>query len=77
MYYYIHWTRLLCTGLIPFSFLAVTNILIYRGLRHSNLRRSERQRRSSVVSRRARGLSVIMIVIGTLELRSVSQLIIQ
>ena len=29
IYYYIYWTRLLCTGVIPFIFLSSMNILIY------------------------------------------------
>ena len=57
-----HDCRLLCTGLVPFIFLTGANILIYSGLRQNNARRS--LSRTSVNTRRARSLSVILIVIG-------------
>ena len=29
MYYYIHWTRLLTTGIVPFTYLVYMNMRIY------------------------------------------------
>ena len=29
MYYYIHWTRLLTTGIVPFAYLVYMNMRIY------------------------------------------------
>ena len=31
--YYLHWTRLITTGIIPFLYLLVTNVLIWRTIR--------------------------------------------
>ena len=33
--YYTHWTRLLCTGVIPFLFLSTMNLLINKGSKNS------------------------------------------
>ena len=35
MYYYIHWTRLLGTGIIPFMYLVYMNLRIYCRKRYS------------------------------------------
>ena len=34
--YYTHWTRLLCTGVIPFIFLSSVNLLINKKLKNSH-----------------------------------------
>jgi hypothetical protein len=34
--YYTHWTRLLCTGVIPFIFLSSVNLLINKNLKNSH-----------------------------------------
>ena len=61
MYYYIHWTRLLCTGLIPFSYLSYMNMLIYTRMRQNNLS-TVRSRSNS--TKKAGNLAAILIVIG-------------
>ena len=33
IFYYLHWTRLITTGVIPFVYLLVTNLLIWRTIR--------------------------------------------
>ena len=33
--YYTHWTRLLCTGVIPFLFLSTMNLLINKEIKNS------------------------------------------
>ena len=60
MYYYIHWTRLLCTGLIPFIYLSYMNMLIYTRMRKNNLS-MVRSRLSSTM--KATNLAAILIVI--------------
>ena len=32
--YYLHWTRLITTGILPFVYLLVTNLLIWRTINH-------------------------------------------
>ena len=32
--YYLHWTRLITTGILPFVYLLVTNLLIWHTIRH-------------------------------------------
>ena len=32
--YYLHWTRLITTGILPFIYLLVTNLLIWFTIRH-------------------------------------------
>ena len=61
MYYYIHWTRLLCTGVIPFSYLSYMNMMIYTRMRKNNLS-SVRSRSTS--TKKAGNLAAILIVIG-------------
>ena len=61
MYYYIHWTRLLCTGIIPFSYLSYMNILIYTRMRQNN-QSTVRSRSNS--TKKAGNLAAILIVIG-------------
>ena len=61
MYYYIHWTRLLCTGVIPFSYLSYMNMLIYNRMRQTNLS-SVRSRSKS--TKKQSNLAAILIVIG-------------
>ena len=61
MYYYIHWTRLLCTGLIPFSYLSSMNMLIYNRMSQNNLS-TVRSRSNS--TKKAGNLAAILIVIG-------------
>ena len=61
MYYYIHWTRLLCTGVIPFSYLSYINMLIYTRMRQTNLS-SVRSRSKS--TKKQSNLAAILIVIG-------------
>ena len=61
MYYYIHWTRLLCTGVIPFSYLSYMNMLIYTRMRQNNLS-SVRSRSNS--TKKQGNLAAILIVIG-------------
>ena len=36
IYYYTHWTRLLCTGIFPFFYLLIANGCIFRRMRSSN-----------------------------------------
>jgi len=60
MYYYIHWTRLLCTGVIPFLYLSILNLLIYSRVRQNALS-SVRSR--STTTRKAGNLATILIVI--------------
>ena len=46
IYYYVHWTRLLGTGIIPFLFLLITNLFIYLLLRRKrpfSVQQSERR----------------------------------
>ena len=62
MYYYIHWTRLLCTGVIPFSYLSYMNMLIYTRMRQTNLS-SVRSRSNS--TKKQSNLAAILIVIGS------------
>ena len=62
MYYYIHWTRLLCTGVIPFSYLSYMNMLIYTRMRQTNLS-SVRSRSNS--TKKQGNLAAILIVIGS------------
>ena len=47
IYYYVHWTRLVITGLVPMTFLATVNILIFVLIRRQNI---ERSRKMSVFS---------------------------
>ena len=61
MYYYIHWTRLLCTGVIPFSYLSYMNMLIYTRMRQNNLS-SVRSRSNS--TKKQGNLAAIIIVIS-------------
>ena len=61
MYYYIHWTRLLCTGIIPFSYLSYMNLLIYTRMRQ-NTQSTVRSRSNS--TKKAGNLAAILIVIG-------------
>ena len=61
MYYYIHWTRLLCTGIIPFSYLSYMNLRIYTRIRQTSLS-TVRSRSSS--SKKASNLAAVLIVIG-------------
>ena len=37
IYYYVHWTRLLGTGIIPFIFLSLMNVLIYHRMQVRNV----------------------------------------
>ena len=61
MYYYIHWTRLLCTGIIPFSYLSYMNLRIYTRMRQTSLS-TVRSRSSS--TKKASNLAAVLIVIG-------------
>ena len=61
MYYYIHWTRLLCTGIIPFSYLSYMNMRIYNRMRQTSL--STVRSRSST-TKKASNLAAVLIVIG-------------
>ena len=61
MYYYIHWTRLLCTGIIPFSYLSYINLRIYTRMRQTSL--STVRSRSST-TKKASNLAAVLIVIG-------------
>ena len=36
IYYYTHWTKLLCTGIVPFFYLLIANGCIFRRMRISN-----------------------------------------
>ena len=36
VYYYTHWTRLLCTGIIPFFYLLFTNVCIFITIKRSS-----------------------------------------
>ena len=47
IYYYVHWTRLVTTGLVPMTFLASVNIFIFVLIRRQNIQRS---RKMSVIS---------------------------
>jgi len=60
MYYYIHWTRLLITGVIPFIFLSLMNILIYNRMQQNSLS-SVRSKSSS--TKKAGSLAAVLIVI--------------
>ena len=51
IYYYVHWTRLVITGLVPMTFLATVNILIFVLIRRQNI---ERSRKMSVNSHGSR-----------------------
>ena len=51
IYYYVHWTRLVMTGLVPMTFLTTVNILIFVLIRRQNI---ERSRKMSVISQGAR-----------------------
>ena len=78
MYYYIHWTRLLTTGIIPFSYLAYMNMRIYcrfiiisKALKATMLffvRRRQNNnstvRSRSATTKKAGNLAAILIVIG-------------
>ena len=61
MYYYIHWTSLLCTGIIPFSYLSYINLRIYTRMRQTSL--STVRSRSST-TKKASNLAAVLIVIG-------------
>ena len=61
MLYYIHWTRLICTGIIPFTFLSIMNVAIYRQFRKNTLS-TVRYRSNSI--RKASHMAHILIVIG-------------
>ena len=71
MFYYIHWTRLLCTGIIPFSYLSYMNLLIYTRMRQNN-QSSVRSRSNS--AKKAGNLAAILIVIGMTKISSYSGL---
>jgi len=60
MYYYIHWTRLLFTGIIPFIFLSLMNILIYNRMQQNNL---SSVRSKSATTKKAGSLAAVLIVI--------------
>ena len=62
MYYYIHWTRLLTTGIIPFTYLVIINMKIYCRMRQNNL---STVRSRSLSMKKAGNLAAILIVIGT------------
>ena len=47
IYYYVHLTRLVTTGLVPMTFLATVNILILVLIRRQNI---ERSRKMSAIS---------------------------
>ena len=51
IYYYVHWTRLIMTGLVPMTFLTTVNILIFVLIRRQNI---ERSRKMSVISQGAK-----------------------
>ena len=65
MFYYIHWTRLLTTGVIPFSYLSYMNLLIYTRMRQNNLS-TVRSRSNS--TKKAGNLAAILIVIGEISI---------
>ena len=46
-YYYMHLTRLLITGIIPFAFLMTTNTIIFLGMKRNNLRKNQMNKRSA------------------------------
>merc|ERR1719234_1014897 len=58
--YYVHWTRLLCTGAIPFLYLFYINLRIYSRMRQ-NSQSSVRNRPSS--AKKAGNLATILILI--------------
>ena len=65
MFYYIHWTRLLTTGVIPFSYLSYMNLLIYTRMRQNN-QSTVRSRSNS--TKKAGNLAAILIVIGGISI---------
>jgi len=60
VYYYVHWTRLLCTGAIPFLYLVYMNLRIYSKMRQTS-QSSVRNRSSS--AKKATNLATILIII--------------
>lgn len=62
--YYQHWTRLIVTGLIPFCYLAIMNLLIFSKIRQNN---QVPVRSRSKPSKKARNLATILIVIGVVK----------
>ena len=65
MFYYIHWTRLLTTGVIPFVYLSYMNLLIYTRMRQNN-QSTVRSRSNS--AKKAGNLAAILIVIGIIRI---------
>ena len=61
MLYYIHWTRLLSTGVIPFLFLSSMNLMIYLKIRQTN-NSSIRNRSNSI--KKTNNLAFVLIIIG-------------
>ena len=66
MFYYIHWTRLICTGLLPFTFLATMNALIYSKIRQNSI---SMVRSRAQDTKKAGNLATVLIVIGETYLK--------
>ena len=51
IYYYVHWTRLVTTGLVPMTYLATVNILIFVLIRRQNIERSRKMSAISITNK--------------------------
>ena len=65
IYYYTHWTRLLCTGIIPFFYLLIANGCIFRRMRSSNkflISGGGLSQKSNVLQKSSKSLFAIVIL---------------
>ena len=63
--YYQHWTRLITTGVIPFFYLVIMNLLIFIKISKNN---QLPVRSRSNPSKKTRNLAAILIVIGVVRI---------